>query len=319
MQKKYEVKAPILLIGFNRPEEIRRNIENLRQVSPQKLYITIDGPRIGNESDLHLVEEVRAVVKDIDFCPHIEYRIHETNQGGNYTICTGISWVLSKEKSVIIVEDDVMTHPSFYRFMDEMLTRYSNNSQIAMVSGCNYTPMPFPNGEDYCFCHSGHIWGWGTWKRSWEDFNLDETIEDKFLSDEFLNQISLTSAQKKHYREFFNWLSQQSSGTISWDYMYAYYRLTRQLLSIVPKGHLTSNIGIDGWHISKRNKGQFMRIDDNFTVTCHPIQVVWNKDYDKYHFNKWIRQSWIIRLKIKIKEMLKGIKATCNELYALCK
>lgn len=306
MQRKYKVKSPILLIGFNRPEVIQRNIENLRQISPHKLYITIDGPRQNNETDKCLVEEVRAIVRNIDFCTDVEYRIHDVNRGGNYTICTGISWVLSKEETVIIVEDDVMAHESFFRFMDEMLNRYKDDSRIVMVSGCNYTPMPFPNKEDYCFCHSGHIWGWATWRRAWRDFNANEVVKEEYLTDEFLNQISLTSGQKSHNRDFFKWLQQQEIGTISWDYMYAYYRLTRQLLSIVPKSHLTSNIGTKGWHINRKEKGQFMKIDEEFIAICHPAQVIWNKDYDKYHFKKWIRVSFGIRTKKRIKGALKS-------------
>jgi len=37
--------APVLLIGFNRPDYMSEQIAALRPVRPSRLYIAVDGPR----------------------------------------------------------------------------------------------------------------------------------------------------------------------------------------------------------------------------------------------------------------------------------
>ena len=52
---RFIVQIPVLLIGFNRPDLIEKNLENLRQQNIRNLYVTIDGPRDGREDDLQKV------------------------------------------------------------------------------------------------------------------------------------------------------------------------------------------------------------------------------------------------------------------------
>lgn len=294
---------PVLLVGFNRPDIIQKSIENLRQYSPQNLYIAIDGPRAGNEDDVIKVSQVRQIVKSIDFCPNIHYRISQDNHGAEVTVSSAISWVLEKEEYVIVMEDDVIGHKSFFQFMQEMLERYKNDERIAMVSGCNYTPLRLPNDEDYCFCQSGHTWGWATWKRVWKDFDLFEEIKDEYLDDEFLQTISANKEIARRRKKLYLLMKEKGKNN-NWDYMFSYYRASRKMLSIVPRAHLTSNIGVYGLHQRGATIANYRTIDESFIATRHPKEVVWNKGYDSYHQSHWLRQSLWQRIKNRMKRLL---------------
>lgn len=37
--------APVLLIGFNRPDRLAAQVERVRAVKPSRLFIAVDGPR----------------------------------------------------------------------------------------------------------------------------------------------------------------------------------------------------------------------------------------------------------------------------------
>ena len=87
-----QVDIPILLIGFNRPDLIKNNIDNLRQQNVQNLYITIDGPRFGREDDKKKVEEVRQLVRQIDFCPDVKLKLRKENVGAEVNVSEGITW-----------------------------------------------------------------------------------------------------------------------------------------------------------------------------------------------------------------------------------
>ena len=49
-------KVPVLLVGFNRPNEFAQRLAEILSWDPPKVYITIDGPR--NLKDEPLVNQV---------------------------------------------------------------------------------------------------------------------------------------------------------------------------------------------------------------------------------------------------------------------
>lgn len=279
------MKVPVLLIGFNRPDVIEQNVQRILSVHPSKLYIAIDGPRPGRTDDIENVQKVRDVVKNIQFDGEIHYLLHEENLGCNGNVTSGISWVLEKEEYVIVVEDDVMTSKSFFSFLEDMLIRYKDEENIAMVSGCNYHPISLPNNEDYCFAQTGHIWGWGTWKKQWSKFSLNMEIKDSDISIEHLRKVSanedIAQCRQKSYRK----LKSRKRETVSWDVLYACFRMINGYLSIVPACHLTSNIGTQGTHTGGTGSYHFQQINDDFVAQKHPNKIVWCKDYDIEQFN----------------------------------
>ena len=301
----FKVQVPVLLIGFNRPDLIQQNLENLRQQQVQNLYITIDGPREGRIDDATNVEAVRNLVRSIDFCPNVHLKIRDKNVGCEVNVSEGISWVLKNEEYVIVLEDDVMAHESFFRFMQDMLIRYKDETRVAMVSGCNYTPIQLPNNEDYCFCQSGHTGGgWATWKRVWDKFNLYEKVDKKYLTNDFLQSVSVNNEIARRRRFAFTRMLKKGAGQSTWDVMFSYYRITRKLLSIVPRSHLTSNIGLYGLHYQGADKGLMMTIDEDFVAKNLPTEVTWNREYDLYHFNHYLKESIFKKIIRRIKKYI---------------
>ena len=300
----FKVQIPVLLIGFNRPDLIQQNLENLRQQQVQNLYITIDGPREGRIDDATNVEAVRNLVRSIDFCPNVHLKIREKNVGCEVNVSEGISWVLENEEYVIVLEDDVMAHESFFRFMQDMLIRYKDETRVAMVSGCNYTPIQLPNNEDYCFCQSGHTWGWATWKRVWDGFSLYEEVDKKYLTKDFLQSVSVNNEIARRRRFAFKRMQKKGTGQSTWDVMFSYYRITRKLLSIVPRSHLTSNIGLFGLHYQGADKGLMMTIDEDYVAMNHPKEVTWNREYDLYHYKHYLKESIFKKIIRRIKKYI---------------
>ena len=60
-------KVPILFLIFNRPENTKTVFKKIREYKPEKLYISADGPRLNNLSDLNLCKEVRMIIEMIDW------------------------------------------------------------------------------------------------------------------------------------------------------------------------------------------------------------------------------------------------------------
>lgn len=288
-----EIQVPILLIGFNRPQYIRKIINRLSEIKPQKLYVSIDGARKNRNEDYELIEEVKSIVKNINWTCETHYLFHENNVGAEINVSNAISWVLKNEEYVIVNEDDILAPYSFYRFMQDMLIKYKDSQEIAMVSGVNYTSS-YKTDFDYIFTQMGHISGWGTWKRIWDTYNINDEIENKYIDINFLNKNSANKEIAKRRKQTFSRLQKNGIGNNSWDFMFAYYRIKNNLLSIVPKNHLTTNIGIDGLHSNEFDSVVHMRkADENFIAMKHPQNITWDKSYDIYHYNHYTNQTWL--------------------------
>jgi hypothetical protein len=278
--------APILLVAFNRPEITKIVFDRISSLKPSTIYIALDGPREGNLNDIKLCNEVKSIVQNIDWPCKKEYRICEKNLGAEINISTAISWVLENEEYVIVLEDDILAPESFFVFVQEMLIRYQSDENIAMVSGCNYTPINLPNNEDYLFCISGHTWGWGTWRRAWKNFDLNVNIFDDVANDNQIKRISNSRIERKYYKKVLKRMQKKGLGNNTWDFCWYYQRIINNWFSIVPSRNLTSNIGIIGLHSKERTRNHFRLVDEKFEVNNHPKEVRCNLEYDKIHIKK---------------------------------
>ena len=283
--EKYVCKTAVLMIGFNRPDNIRRVFEKVRDVRPAKLYIAIDGARDNKEGEDKLVEETKKVVEIIDWECEVRRKYNDKNLGAEVTISSALRWICETEEYFIMLEDDILAPVSFFRFMDEMLPKYKDNTNIKLVSGNNFTPLPTPNGEDYFFSEYGHTWGWGSWRRVWHDFDLNIEIPEEHCTLEFCRTLANSEKQAKGIQRHYTRLRQLGVGNCTWDYISSYKCKVKRMLSIVPRVNLATNIGIYGLHANGESKYHNVVSDENFVVKKHPEKIECWKEYDIYHYN----------------------------------
>lgn len=305
----YRCSIPVLMVGFNRPENIEKVLEKVRDAKPYKLYIAIDGARDSKQGEEELVEATKRVVENIDWDCEVYRRYNEKNMGAEVTISSALRWICEKEEYFIMLEDDIVVPISFFKFQEEMLIRYKDNSNIKLVSGNNFTPLPTPNGEDYFFSEYGHTWGWGSWKRVWHDFNLNIEIPKEHCTLKFCRTLANSEEQAKGIQRHYTRLRKQGVGNCTWDYISSYKCKVKRMLSIVPRVNLATNIGIIGLHAKGATKYHNIPSDDNFIVRKHPKTIECWKEYDIYHYNNHFpkKTHLLIRIFNFIKRKLKTI------------
>ena len=94
---KSEVETPILILGFNRPEDMRRLIEALRLIKPMRIYFAVDGPRNHIEGEKERVLATQNLIKEFNWPSKIESRFLDTNAGCKIAISSAINWFFEKE------------------------------------------------------------------------------------------------------------------------------------------------------------------------------------------------------------------------------
>ncbi len=298
---------PIVFMIFNRPDYTRAVFAEIRKAQPKKLFIVADGPRTPSEEAV--CKETRAVVETIDWPCELHRNYAEKNLGLKERFRSGLNWFFENVEEGIILEDDCLPHPSFFKFAGEMLERYRNNEQIMMISGDNFLPH-FKIENSYCFSKFFSIWGWATWRRAWQYYDVNVANWPQIKKDGILLERLHNPAVVNHYNNLFD--QYYTKAVDSWDSPWFLARWVKKGLSIVPKNNLVSNIGFDNEAAHKSidpedSKARIPVMAVDFPLQ-YPDSISVNTEADNYVFKYYLdinrffgqRLRWFIKQKIPI-------------------
>jgi hypothetical protein len=160
--------TPVVLIAFNRPEVTRRTFAAIRAARPPRLYLVCDGPRADRPHDAAGVAAVRALLEDVDWPCEVDRRFSDHNLGVEANVELGLDHVFSQAERAIVLEDDCLADPTFFRYADELLDRYSDHRRVWQVAGHGLgLPETLFHGRSYAFSAWASVWGWATWSDRW--------------------------------------------------------------------------------------------------------------------------------------------------------
>jgi hypothetical protein len=234
------VKTPVALLLFRRPEETARVFERIREARPEKLYLIADGPRPGNDEDARGSEEARAVVERVDWDCEVVRDFADENLGLKRRIPSGLDRVFSEAEEAIVLEDDCLPHPSFFPYCEELLERYRDDERIVHITGSQLLRSP-PTGASYHFSRYPHVWGWASWRRAWDLYDVD--LSDWHASSPAERADRLAAMfEEPDERRYWGWVWDNSPEIDNWDAQWSYVGLTHGL-SVNPNRNLISNIG----------------------------------------------------------------------------
>ena len=239
-------KIPILLVAFRRPKETLKVLREIKKYYPNDLYFFVDT----STKDQLLVKEVQNLLLNDDYAKNIHKNFQKTNLGCGLGPVTAIDWVLSKEKYVIILEDDCVPLNGFFEFMEWWLKIKEKDNKCFMISGNNFpilTKKKITVKTKISLTH-----GWGTWKRAWEgyDFNISDWNNYKKLNTNFIPFYAI----RYRWKKIFDRISKDCNKSY-WDYQWQYHIWSKNGYSIQPPINLVRNIGynVNATHTVNKN------------------------------------------------------------------
>jgi hypothetical protein len=244
------MKTPVAFIIFNRPDTTKRVFEAVREAKPPKLLVIADGPRIDRPGEAEKCAAARAIIEGVDWECEVLTNYSDVNLGCKIRVSSGLDWVFSEVEEAIILEDDCLPHPTFFPFCEELLEKYRNDSRIMQICGSNVLKDQVNIDDSYYFSKYGPIWGWASWRRAWQYYDVDmklwKEVKDKKLYLDFC--LSKTEASSR--LELYDKLKANKIDT--WDYQWGFAKMINSGLSIIPKINLVSNIGFreDATHVT---------------------------------------------------------------------
>ena len=243
--------TPILLVVFNRPEYTKKVFEQIRMIRPTTLFIAADGPRPDRADDEEKCAEVRRIVSNIDWPCEVHKLFREKNIGFRDCVRLAFDWFFENVEAGIILEDDGLPHPSFFRFASEMLEKYRDNDKVMMITGNNFLP-DIKMDTSYFFSRYYSIWGWASWRRAWKKYDFEMKSwaqkENKDKVKAFYSQKYMQDRTKKMFDEIY------PGPPKTWDTQWLYACLINDGFCITPSVNIVSNIGLDGVHSEGHNQ-----------------------------------------------------------------
>jgi GT2 family glycosyltransferase len=234
--------TPILVIGFNRPKVFEKLLSKLDLTSGRRIYISIDGPR--NSAESIKVKKVQKLAeKFVQANKHlkVQLRFSDSNLGCKAGVSSAIDWAFEKENALIILEDDIIVSGEFFKFMDFSLRTHESDSQIWHISGFSPLLPPYVNVTSYQTSFA-HVWGWGTWKNRWVNYDRELSRFDptSLIHTKTLRQAPLSDKANEFFRRN---LVACKEGFDTWDFQWQFTIWFNGGLAISPGERLSGNLG----------------------------------------------------------------------------
>jgi hypothetical protein len=253
--------APVALFVYNRPIQTKKVLDALSKCHESKktiLYIFSDGQKSNATKDVsNNIDRVRKLIKNEKRFLKVIIIISETNKGLQESIIYGISYVLSNNKNIIVLEDDLIVSPYFLKYMNDGLNKYEYKTNVGSI--CAYwhpSIKTFPD-ELFFFLNGGDCWGWATWIDRWSLFESDALlIKNKLIENNLIDKFDFGGMIEILDLQIKNKVS-------SWFIRWHGSLILNNKLSLFPSISFVRNIGLDGSgthgdnmiiYISKLNK-----------------------------------------------------------------
>jgi len=236
--------VPVLVLGFNRPTLVIDLFKSLARVQPKKIYFAVDGPRYENQTDRELDKKVQDSLSVIDWKCEVYTLFRERNLGLKKAVIDAIDWIFENEEVAIILEDDCLPIEEFFQFCAEVLEKYRHNSKVMQISGNSFVPVSDLNCDRYYFSTLNDIWGWATWKRSWELFEREVPDHN---SPELRKKLNEYFPKKEIARWFTRYIAEaKASDSQVWSTQWTLTLINNHGYSLVPQTNLVRNVGFSG-------------------------------------------------------------------------
>jgi hypothetical protein len=279
--------TPVAFLVFNRPEVTQRVFSRIAEVKPQTLLVVADGPRTKEETKA--CDAVRKIIDQVDWDCRVLENFADVNLGCKHRVASGLDWVFSQVSEAIILEDDCLPSRSFFYFCQTLLDYYRDDERISMISGNNFQYGINRTENSYYFSRYAEIWGWATWKRAWQYYDVTMKSWPVFKAAGGMRWAFEHPAERQYWEPYFQ---DTYDGKIdTWDYIWFYTCLSQSGLSILPNVNLVSNIGFgpDATHTFDVDSHFANMPTGEIGQLKHPQHLIRHAEADTYYFENFIK------------------------------
>lgn len=278
----WQLKTPVAFIIFNRPDTTALVFAEIAKAKPPKLLVVADGPRTSRPGEAERCAATRAIIGRVNWDCEVLTNYSDANMGCKNRVASGLDWVFEQVPEAIILEDDCLPHPTFFRFCEELLERYRDDERIAMISGGNFQFGRKRGDASYYFSRYNHIWGWASWGRAWQHYDRDAAIWPEFRDNGCLEVLIKDPGERKFWAKIFQSVYEGRIDT--WDYQWGLATWAHGMVSVIPSVNQISNIGfgVDATHTHGASIYAALPVEPLRFPLCHPKVILPHAEADAF-------------------------------------
>ncbi len=276
----YEVRSPVLLIVFNRPDHTAAILEVLRVVRPKRLYVAADAPRPKVAEDVRRCAETLALFDHLEWCV-VKRKVNDANLGSHTTIPNAVDWFFESETSGIVLEDDCVPNVSFFRYCDELLEKYESDERIMWINGSNVGYSVEDDALTYQFSVYPISWGWASWRRAWSKFDQRSRPLHGISEDALARNAGHSLLGRLYWKLILEYAYTHKN----WDYRWIYACWLNNGLACTPLTNMITNVGFgpDAVHCRRKDDPRgYIPTSEVIGRIAGPKRVAPSQKLDRY-------------------------------------
>ena len=242
-QKNKRELAPVLLVAFNRPDHFAKTLEALSKNTIAKntiLYISIDGPVTKKDRISQSLISNFIKLNSTNFFKIISIE-NKNNKGLSANIIDSVSYVLTKHKKIIVLEDDLISSRKFLEYTNDALDFYEDKKKIWHINGHNIISKEKKKNDIFLWRFM-NCWGWATWRDRWQYFDKNPLYLLKTFNKNMIYRFNLDGATN-----FWEQVKLNANGELNtWAIFWYATIFTNNGICVSPWFSYISNIGFDG-------------------------------------------------------------------------
>jgi hypothetical protein len=286
------LKKPVVFMIFNRPDTTARVFQEIARARPEKLFVIADGPRADRPGEADACLHARAVIeRGVNWECEVQVNYSDSNLGCKARVTSGLNWVFDQVEEAIILEDDCLPEATFFRFCSELLDIYRDETRVFMISGDNFQLGKKRTSDSYYFSRLIQIWGWATWRRTWQLYDSEMSQWPIKRESDWLLEVLNNKRWAGHWEMLFDLTFRD--GRQIWDYQFQFTCWMNEKLVIHPDRNLISNIGF-GAGATHTTETSWMTSLPTFPMPFplrHPTSICQNAAADGFVIEKLIEQD----------------------------
>lgn len=154
-----------------------------------------------------------------------------------------------------------------------------------------------------------HSWGWATWRRVWNQYDVNMLDFDDFKNNNKIEKIW----SKKNIQKYWIYIFQEAKNQKimnTWDYQLCFLCFNKNLFNIIPNKNLVKNIGFgeNATHTLKNNKYiNNILLQKMQPLVKHPESISYSENND-YYSNKIALHNFRIKFFLRKIGFFKVVK-----------
>jgi hypothetical protein len=303
--------TPLLLLGYNRPHQMRGLIQSLAPLKPKLILLAVDGPRNNRQNDAELVRQTQELTEEISWQAEIRTRFRDSNLGLRRAVVDAVTWANSEYGRVIVLEDDIRAGPQLIEFLDHGLMAYQEQTKIAHINGYNLVPKEHLSNPDNASRLSIYpeSYAWATWDRAWQKYDDNLTwAKDASISD--IKKICGSTIGALRWKQNFNDAFAERIDT--WAYRWLASMWEHRFMTVSPNRNVSFYVGTEnGTHTFLKVQYQEPKIEFLENFDYHTEMLVdesadkWLKEKVFYESILGVTRGIAISATMNIRKVLK--------------